>query len=125
MKTHNLFRLALTLLALAFALPLCAHAADAVVAAPKSLPDTVVAWLIPILVPALIALVKKFLPSVPSWALPIMAPVLGLIIGVIDNLAAGHSTNVWVAAGLGLLGVAVREVKEAIKPAANGGWPTP
>ncbi len=132
MKTTNLLKITLALVALAFALPIMAHAqaaasaAPAVVApAPASLPDNVVAWLTPILVPLLIAGVKKIAPSIPSWVLPLVAPVLGFLLGVVNNLALSHHDNLWVAAGLGLLGVAVREVKENLIAAPNGGWPTP
>ncbi len=85
--------------------------------------DSIVQWLTPLIVPLLLAGVKKFAPELPTWVLPIIAPVLGFLIGLINNLISAHADNLWMAAGLGLLGVAVREVKEAIKPAPNGGWP--
>ena len=92
-------------------------------ATPAVTTDNLVAWLTPIIVPLVLALVKKYLPRLPSSIIPLLAPVLGLVIGIVDNLFAAHSSNLWLAAGLGLLGVAVREVKESLKPAVNGGWP--
>lgn len=98
-------------------------AADDAPAAPQALPDQIVAWLTPILVPLVLAGVKKVGPKLPSWIIPLLAPVLGLLIGFINNLVTSNSGNLWLAAGLGLLGIAVREVKEAVAPAKNGGWP--
>ncbi len=120
--------LPLVLSALAFLfLPIFAFAQDAAAAAADSTgnltADNLIQWVTPILVPLLIAGVKKLLPSIPSMFLPLIAPVLGVLLGLIQQVASGHAQNLWVAAGLGLLGVAVREVKEALKPAANGGWP--
>lgn len=99
------------------------HLITLIAQATPALPDQIASWLTPLIVPAVLALVKKGLPKLPSWIIPLLAPVLGLVIGVIDNVVAGHGTNLWLAAGLGLLGVAVREVKEAVSPAPNGGWP--
>lgn len=106
-----------------------ARAADTTAAPlePAAMPDTaagkLVAFLTPILVPLALAGVKQIAPKLPSWSLPLLAPVLGFLIGVINNVVVAHSTNLWLAAGLGLLGVAVREVKDTLKPAPNGGWP--
>lgn len=108
-----------------FSAPVFAQVTPPVLPADLPLADKVVAFLTPILVPLVLAAVKKFAPSLPGWALPLAAPVLGFLIGLINNLVASHSTNLWLAAGLGLLGVAVREVKEAVVPAPNGGWPDP
>ena len=72
---------------------------------------------------------RDLLPTRGEWraaAWPIgRGTVLGFLIGFINNLVAAHSSNLWLAAGLGLLGVAVRELKEAAIPAPNGGWPAP
>ncbi len=84
-----------------------------VLPADMPLADKVVAFLIPVLVPLVLAAAKKFLPKMPSWALPLLAPVLGFLIGVIQNLASTHSSNLWLAAGLGLLDVGdVRNIPE-------------
>ena len=126
MKSKLPFILTLVLFSLAFVLlPVVAFAQEASPAAGQLAinADSIVQWLTPLLVPLLLAGVKKFAPEMPKWVLPICAPVLGFLIGVINNLMSAHADNLWLAAGLGLLGVAVREVKEAIKPAPNGGWP--
>ena len=86
-------------------------------------PDSIVAWLTPIIVPLVIAGVKKISPNLPTWSLPAIAPVLGMLIDVIASFAGSHQLNLLAGAGLGLLGVAVREVKETLVPAKNGGWP--
>lgn len=93
------------------------------IAADSSLPTTLIAWLTPVVVPLVLLGAKKLIPKLPGRALPLIAPVLGWLLGVIDNLAGAEQSNLWVAAGLGLLGVAVREVKESVAPAVNGGWP--
>ena len=85
--------------------------------------DQIVQWLTPVLVPLLLAGFKKVMPSMPSWVIPLLAPVLGVVIELINGLVTSHGSNLWVAAALGLAGVGLREVKEAIKPAPNGGWP--
>ena len=80
-------------------------------------------FLIPVLSPLITAVVKRVVPSIPGKALPFISTAAGLMTGVVQNaLDAGH-TNLLAAAGLGLAGVAVREFKEAVLPAANGGWP--
>ena len=83
----------------------------------------VVTWLTPVLVPLLLAGVKLVLPKLPTWVIPIAAPVIGVLIDFVNSLATAHSSNFLVAAALGLAGVGLREVKENLKPAANGGWP--
>lgn len=99
------------------------HAQEVVpVAAPAVSANNLVQWLTPLVVPLILAGLKKVLPSLPSALIPLLAPVLGVILDLANHLATGHTTNLVVALGLGLLGVGVREVKEAIKPAANGGW---
>lgn len=86
-------------------------------------PDQIVQLLTPVLVPLLIAAVKHVLPSLPRWTPVVLAPILGALVGVVQGFASTGSQNLWISAGLGLLGIAVREVKDAIAPAANGGWP--
>ncbi len=98
-----------------------AQGADPVL--PRTLPDQIVAWLTPILVPVLLAGFKKFAPKIPSWVIPLLAPVLGLVITLINNAITTAQGNLWLAAGLGLMGVAVREIKDQFMPAPNGGWP--
>ena len=86
--------------------------------------DNIVQWVTPLLVPLVLAAVKKFAPSLPSWVIPLAAPVLGVLIDLVSSLATTHSSNLLQGAVLGLLGVGLREMKEALKPAPNGGWPT-
>ncbi len=129
MKKHTLGTLFGWILTIQFVIIICtimapaAHAQGAAPVLPRTLPDQVVAWLTPILVPILLAGVKKIQPSIPSWVIPMLAPVLGLVIGLINNWATATQGNLWQAAGLGLMGVAVREIKDQLVPAANGGWP--
>lgn len=119
----------LFLIASALLLASAAYAADATaaplsaVALPQSTAEKVVAWLTPLLVPVIVSQFKRLLPKLPSGLLPVLATVLGLVIALINNLVAAHSSNIWLGALLGLLGVAVREVKESLIPADNGGWP--
>lgn len=77
-----------------------------------------------ILVPIILLGVKKLLPNIPGWVIPILAPMLGMLTDLVNTLATGHQSNVLLAALLGLAGVGLREVKDQIKPAVNGGWPT-
>ena len=71
--------------------------------------------LIPLLVPIVVAVLKKLLPFVPGWALPILAPALGALIDWIGALATGHAANPIVAALLGSAGVGVREIYDQVK----------
>ena len=83
----------------------------------------IIQLLIPVLSPIITAAVKRFAPRIPGKALPFVSTAAGLMTGVVQNvLDAGH-TNLLMAAGLGLAGVAVRELKEAVLPATNAGWP--
>lgn len=86
--------------------------------------DSLVQWLTPILVPLVLAGFKKVAPSLPTWIIPVLAPVLGVLIEFINGFISNNSSNFLLAAGLGLAGVGLRELKEAVKPAPNGGWPT-
>lgn len=111
-------------------LPLVARAVDAVATptAPGTgnvTADNLIQWLTPVLTPILIALMKKILPMAPAWICPIVAPLLGIGIDYLNHFATGHATNMLVAAGLGLMGVGLREVKDQLMSAPNGGWPAP
>lgn len=135
MNNRSLKLIPLALVALAFLLlPLCLFAQDATPSAtptpalspsngPGITADAIVQWLTPILVPLLLAGFKRVQPSIPSWVIPMLAPVLGVVIDLVNSLITSHASNLWVAAGLGLAGVGLREMKEAVKPAPNGGWP--
>jgi len=86
-------------------------------------PDQIIQNITPILVPIILAAVKQVLPRLPTWTMPALAPFLGLVIGILNQVIMAHPQNLWLAAGMGLMGVAVREVKETLLPAKNGGWP--
>jgi hypothetical protein len=108
------------LLGLLFPLALLAQDAAPVASAPVA--GNWVTWLTPIITPFVLMLVKKFLPLLPSGLIPVLAPLLGVALDLINSFATAHQGNVVLAAILGLAGVGVREVKEAVKKADNGGW---
>jgi hypothetical protein len=70
-------------------------------------------WLIPILVPALIAVLKTLTPQLPKHWLPILAPVLGALLDLASTQSLGAGTA-WGAA-LGSAGVGLREILDQIK----------
>lgn len=94
-----------------------------------SIADALV-YMIPLAVPILIALAKKtfytqvthsdgtidiLLPAwMPKWSLPIIAPLLGILIDWILVQAGASTGNPLLAAGLGALGVWLREVTKPI-----------
>jgi hypothetical protein len=132
MKTRKLFRyLPIALAALAFLLlPLAVFAAavipadgSSIVATGNAAADSILTWLTPVIVPIVLLGVKKILPRIPSGLIPILAPVLGILIDLVNTYGLNHSSNLMIAAVAGLAGVGLREVKEAVKPAPNGGWP--
>lgn len=100
-------------------------AAAATGAAPALPFNSILSWLTPILVPIVLAGVKKALPSIPSGVIPYLAPLLGALVSIIDTALLHNPSNIWVGFGLGALGVAVREMKEGVMKAGNGGWPVP
>lgn len=104
-----------------------AMAADAIVVAPtgNSAADGLLQWLTPIIVPLVLAGFKKVTPSAPSWLIPLLAPVIGIAIDYVNHFATGHTTNVLLATVLGAAGVGLREVKDQLVSAPNGGWSTP
>jgi hypothetical protein len=117
MKTNTL----LSWLFLFVALATSAFAAEAV-SSGHSTPNDIVQWLTPIIVPIVLAGVKKLFPLVPSGLIPYLAPVLGMLIGVLDTWILGNPLNLVTSAAAGALGVALREMKEAVAKAPNGGW---
>lgn len=84
--------------------------------------DQIIQFATPVIVPLILAGVKSVLPKLPSWTIPILAPVLGIAVDIVNSAATSHASNLWAAAALGLAGVGIREVKDQIAPAANGGW---
>lgn len=87
--------------------------------------DQIITFATPILVPIILAGVKALLPKLPSWTIPLLAPLLGMLVDVANSLATSHATNLWAAAALGLAGVGLREIKDQVAPAPNGGWKAP
>lgn len=85
--------------------------------------DSILTWAIPVVVPLVLAGVKKIMPKLPGGALPILAAILGGVIDYANHVATGHASNTLTAVALGLAGVGLREVKEAVLKAENGGWP--
>ncbi len=127
-----LLALVLTLIALFFIMIPPARAADVASAVPAELAalptgnptaDTLLTWLTPIVVPIVLLGVKKVAPRIPGGVIPVLAPILGVLIDIVNHYGLGHASNLWIAAAAGLAGVGLREVKEAVKPAPNGGWP--
>lgn len=80
-------------------------------------------YLIPLIVPAILAGAKKVAPRIPSKAIPIAAPALGTVIAGLSAIGANNPNNLLLGAALGLAGVGVREIRDQIAPSANGGWP--
>lgn len=92
----------------------------------------VLAALIPILTPIIIAALKKLLyvelilsdgtvelepPTwLPKWSLPILAPLLGMLADMLIAYATGTASNQLLGLALGAIGVWVREVS---KPLTN------
>lgn len=71
--------------------------------------------LIPVLVPLVIAIGKFFVPKVPGWILPIVAPALGALIDYINTLVSGTNASPLIGALLGSAGVGVREIYDQVK----------
>lgn len=123
MKTH--LKLLLAALAGLFITTLAFADETTVTVSGGFTPDKIVALLTPIIVPVILVVFKKAQPSLPSWLIPLLAPVLGVAIEYVNSLFTQHANNFLLAALLGLAGVGLREIKDQVKPAQNGGWPTP
>jgi len=122
MKTlHKLLKPLLLIIAI-IALPAMILAADAAATTTDIATATALPWqlaLIPILTPIIIAGVKLLAPKIPSALIPILAPILGAALDIIGSLSTGAATNIWLAAGLGLAGVGVREIVDQLKTATG------
>lgn len=81
--------------------------------------------LIPVLVPLLVALGKWALPKVPLWVLPILAPALGALVDYLTALATGAAANPVLGAVLGSAGVGVREIFDQTKSRLKEGAVVP
>lgn len=90
--------------------------------APPAIPvaQAIVLALTAIIVPLVIAGVKKLKPSIPSWSLPILAPALGALITYLEGITVGSGTSasgILLAVIAGSAGVGFREVKDQLFPA--------
>ena len=74
-----------------------------------------VLMLIPVLVPMILGLAKAEVPKLPSWILPILAPALGALIDWLTSLATGTTPNPIASAVLGAAGVGLREVYDQVR----------
>lgn len=96
-----------------FAQEMPPSAAGVTVSAPAS--PSLWSALIPVAVPALLALVKLFVPKIPSAWLPILAPILGAAGDLVLHFAAGTQLNPLVGALLGSAGVGIREIQDQVR----------
>lgn len=86
--------------------------------------------LIPIVVPLLIAALKNFIPKLPVWTLPIIAPALGALIDWIMQLSGMNTSGAITGALLGSAGVGIRELQNQVaqriaNPPAGPVWMPP
>lgn len=72
-------------------------------------------WLIPLLVPVVIAGIKWVIPSIPTVWLPILAPLLGAAIDLVAYWAGRPGVDPAVGAVLGAAGVGLREIYDQVK----------
>lgn len=81
--------------------------------------------IMPLMIPLIIAACKWaegiFMPRIPVWVLPILAPALGALIDWIASLATGNAANPIIAGLLGLAGTGVREVYDQAKTRIQNG----
>jgi len=112
MKIHTIILLIIA----AFFAPLAIFAADAAPATVATVND--LPWqlaLIPLLTPLIISCVKILVPKIPGAIIPtILAPVLGIVLDLVSHLTMSTSLNIWLAMGLGLAGVGLREIKDQL-----------
>ena len=66
--------------------------------------------LIPIVVPFIVYGARQLFQFIPKQLLPVVAMLAGLGLTYLDAFIAGGEWNVIVGAGLGALGVVVREI---------------
>lgn len=97
-------------------------AAEAGATAPATSPasNSLLLALIPVIVPLIIALGKWALPKVPVWILPILAPALGALVDFLAAWATGATASPALGAILGSAGVGVRELLDQVKGRLQG-----
>jgi hypothetical protein len=81
--------------------------------------------LIPVIVPLIIALGKWAVPKVPAWILPILAPALGALVDFLSSWATGSTASPALGAILGSAGVGVRELLDQVKGRLKDGAVVP
>lgn len=81
--------------------------------------------LIPLVVPIVVAIGKFFIPKLPGWTLPIIAPALGALIDYLTTRATGAIASPLLAAVLGSAGVGLRELVDQLKQKINPPSQTP
>jgi len=102
-----------------------------VVVPPITAPDTGINWqvlvlsILPLLVPILVTGVKTLLTKVPTWMLPILAPALGAVIDLISAKIGGFGASPILAAALGSAGVGLREIKDQVQQRIQNKGPLP
>jgi len=87
--------------------------------------NTLLLALIPVVVPLIIALGKWALPRVPAWILPILAPALGALVDFLTTWATGATASPALGAILGSAGVGVRELLDQVKGRLKDGAVVP
>lgn len=80
---------------------------------------------IPLIVPIVVAMAKFFIPKLPGWTLPIIAPALGALIDYLTTRATGAAASPLIAAALGSAGVGLREIVDQLKKVAAPADSTP
>lgn len=74
---------------------------------------------IPLVVPILVAIGKFMIPKLPTWTLPIIAPALGALVDYLTTLVTGGTSSPVLAATLGSAGVGLRELIDQLKQKIN------
>ena len=90
-------------------------AADPLPITPTTEGSKLLLLVIPLVVPIVVAVGKFLIPKIPAWILPILAPAIGALIDFLGSLVTGHEANPITAAVLGSAGVGLRELYDQIK----------
>lgn len=83
--------------------------------APMTPPADLLMLLTAVVVPLLVAVGKWAAPRLPTWTLPIIAPALGALVDYLISLASGGHFNPIMGALLGSAGVGIREMKDQVQ----------
>lgn len=126
-RIHQLGTFHLLLVTLLCLLPFSLFAADAATAsAPAAFKLSTWQWLIPVIVPFVIAITKQLWPTLPRTLIPFLCPFLGLLADFIGRAAGGSGAPPEISAALGALGLFLRELvdqskKQIFGPADSAG----